>query len=224
MSRWRRRLRAAAHWLGARGRQLGVLPYQPERWTTDRWDAAYGEGSLDYYGQLDELPRYSIIAGYVGWFAAARRGSRPRVIDVGCGTGLLRERLDGETFAEYVGVDVSHVAIQAASARGLPRSRFVVGEIPTLDLGRFDVAVLNEVLYYEADASSFLTNLRSLLEPDAIVIISMWRHAGDRILWRRVNDVFPILDRVEARNRANAINPRGWVIACCRAEPSGARR
>jgi hypothetical protein len=47
----------------------------------------------------------------------------------------------------------------------------------------------------------------------------MWRHPGDRSLWRTVDEQFPLVDRVEARNRGNELNPRGWIVSCHRRRP-----
>ena len=114
--------RRASAW----GRRAGVLPYEPERWSTDQWTDAYRAGTLDYYGGLDELARYSVIVGYIGWFATTCHRP-PSVLDIGCGVGLLRSRLESVPFSDYVGVDLSDAAIHAATARAHTRSRFVVG-------------------------------------------------------------------------------------------------
>lgn len=214
----RRLVARAARRAAALGRRLGVLPYRPERRSADEWTSAYEAGHLGYYGALDELARYSVLVGYVGWFAAGR-GDPPTVLDVGCGTGLLRERLEGVPLAGYVGVDLSRAAVAAAEGRGFARSRFVVGDAATLDLGRSDVVVLNEVLYYAPDPAAFLRRVRDLVAPDGLVLVSMWRHPGDRSLWRTVDRLLPILDRVEVRDPANAVNPRGWWVAACRPGP-----
>ncbi len=58
-----------------------------------------------------------------------------------------------------------------------------------------------------------------LLAPGGFVVLSVWRHPGDQSLWRIVDNAFPVLARVEVRNRANAVNPRGWIVACCRPAP-----
>jgi SAM-dependent methyltransferase len=216
MGRWRSRVGRAGRRVAALGRRAGLLPYRPERWTTDRWTAAYRGGHLGYYARLDELPRYSVLAGYVGWVAETAEAP-PRLLDVGCGTGLLRRRLDDATFSSYVGVDLSEAAVATANAAGQERSRFVVGDVTELDVGDdFDVVVLNEVLYYAADAAAFLDRIRSLTAPDGVVLVSMWRHEGDRALWRVVDRVLTPLDRVEVRNRGNEVNPRGWRVAAYR--------
>ena len=155
----------------------------------------------------------------MGW-AARARPQPPSVLDIGCGKGLLRQLLDGATWSEYVGVDVSETAIAAARAGPGERTRYVVGDAMTLDPGRFDVVVLNEVLYYASDPRAFLRHLRTSVADDGLVLLSMWRHPGDRRLWKVVDEVFPIVDRVEVRNRANRINRRGWTVACCAATPT----
>lgn len=216
----RRRARKGARAAADVGRRLGVLPHQPERWSTDQWTDAYGSGQLEYYGTLDELARYSLLVGYVGFFyPAGPDRTAPRVLDVGCGTGLLRARLDGTGVGDYVGVDLSATAVASAERRGLPRSRFVVGDAAALDLGRFDVVVLNEMLYYVEDLDGFFDRLGDLLEPSGLLLVSMWRHPGDRSLWRVVDERFPLVDRVEARNRGNEVNPRGWIVSCHRRRP-----
>ena len=145
------------------------------------------------------------------------------MLDVGCGTGLLRARLEGADVGEYVGVDLSATAVEAAERRRLPRSVFLAGDVATLDLGRFDVIVLNEMLYYVEDVEDFLARLGQLLEPSGLLLVSMWRHPGDRALWRTVDECFPLVDRVEARNRANELNPRGWIVSCHRRRPEPPR-
>jgi 2-polyprenyl-6-hydroxyphenyl methylase/3-demethylubiquinone-9 3-methyltransferase len=217
-------VRQGARRAAAVGRDLGVLPHQPEQWSTEQWTDAYGSGQLEYYGTLDELARYSLLAGYVGFFFPPRPdGAAPRVLDVGCGTGLLRARLEGTGIGEYVGVDLSPTAVEAAERRQLARSRFVVGDVGELELGRFDLVVLNEMLYYVEDVEGFLGRLGGLLEPSGLLLVSMWRHPGDRSLWRTVDRAFPLVDRVEARNRANETNPRGWIVSCHRRQPAPRR-
>jgi SAM-dependent methyltransferase len=218
--RLRRQARSGADAATALGRRLGVLPHRPERWTTEGWTEAYGSGQLDYYGTLDELARYSLLAGYVGFFfPPSPERPPPRLLDVGCGTGLLRTRLSETTVGDYVGVDLSPAAVEAAGHRRLPGARVLEGDVFSVDEGRFDVVVLNEMLYYVEDLEPFFGRLAELLEPSGLLLVSMWRHPGDRSLWQEVDRRFPLVDRVEARNRGNELNPRGWLVSCHRRPP-----
>jgi 2-polyprenyl-3-methyl-5-hydroxy-6-metoxy-1,4-benzoquinol methylase len=122
--------------------------------------------------------------------------------------------MDDLSFSVYLGVDVSEEAIRKATADGHARSTFVVGEVARLDVGKFDIAVLNEVLYYAPDAKTMLASVAEVIEPGGHLLVSMWRHPGDRVLWRTVSAVFELVDRVDVRNRANQVNKRGWTVAC----------
>jgi len=199
------------------GRQLGVLPYRLEQRTSAEWSTAYGSGALEYYGRLDELGRYSAIVGYVKWTRSGTAETRPSVLDVGCGVGLLRRQLADVPMSDYLGVDLSDTAIEAARSQRFSGSRFVVGDFMSTELGQFDVVVVNEVLYFAADPSAFLERVRSLLRGGGVVIISMWRHPGDRRLWKIVDRTLHLIDRVEVRNRRNPVNTRGWIVSCYRA-------
>lgn len=214
VSRTRRAAGRLAQTATTAGRRAGVLAYQPEQRTTEEWTEAYRAGSLDYYGRFDELARYSVLVGYIDWFRET--AGRPlRILDAGCGTGLLRRRLADGAFSDYVGVDLSAAAIAVARSQDHERSRFEAGDVSAMELGRFDVVVLNEVLYYAPDPRAFLAGLRAMREPEGLLLVSMWRHPGDRTLWRLVDELHPIIDRVEVRNRSNPVNRRGWLVAAC---------
>lgn len=218
-TRWRWAAGQAAEAARRWGRQVGLLPYRPEHRTAAEWTAAYEAGSLAYYGDVPELGRYGAILGYLAWFSASRPGGPVSILDGGCGTGLLRRRLEGWSLSRYVGIDVSEPAVATATAAGHARSQFLVaelGDVAALGLGRFDVVVLNEVLYYLADPVPVLAGLGAVVEPDGLVVVSMWRHPGDRALWRTVDRALRLVDRVEVRNRANPVNRRGWMVAAYR--------
>ncbi len=203
--RWRR----AAAWVRDRALDRGLLPYRPERHPPERFEAGYRTGDFEYYAQLDEMPRYGVLLGYVTYF-----GDVPDVLDIGCGRGLLRIRLPEDAFRSYVGVDLAGAAIDAARALEDGRTRFVHGDARTLDLPHADVVVLNEVLYYLDDADAFLTLVAGWLRPGGRVLTSMWRHPGDAQLWRIVDERFELVDRVHVRSERNTLSPHGWRVAC----------
>ncbi|MEV4224416.1 amino acid adenylation domain-containing protein [Nonomuraea sp. NPDC049725] len=76
---------------------------------------------------------------------------RPRrILEIGCGTGLLAERLIRHVDS-YVGTDISATAIAALSRRHVKsdRARFLRRDAEHVsDLGEFDVVVLNSVIQY----------------------------------------------------------------------------
>src|SRR5713226_3057428 len=93
----------------------GGKPLTPEPWeaheawrTRATWEAEYQAGGWDYLRDLYELGRYSVIVGYV-----QHLGDSPRILDLGCGQGLLMERLRALTH-RYVGCDYALPAIRTA--------------------------------------------------------------------------------------------------------------
>ncbi len=111
-----------------------MLPYVPEQRTAAEWSASYVSGELDFYSGLDELGRYSVIVGYIGW-ARTEIGHPPSILDLGCGTGQLRRLLDDVAWTDYVGVDLAATAIASAREGPMHRTRFMVGDVMTLELG-----------------------------------------------------------------------------------------
>jgi 3' terminal RNA ribose 2'-O-methyltransferase Hen1 len=93
--------------------------------------------------------------------AALRSSGAKRVLDLGCGEGrLLRELLKDKTFAEIVGLDVSHRALEIAAQRlhleNLPtmqkeRIRLLHGSLTYRDarLSGYDAATVVEVIEHQ---------------------------------------------------------------------------
>ena len=64
-----------------------VLPYRSIPGSREVLDCEYKSGSWDYLRGPEELPRFSIVAGYCHHF-------RPNsaILEIGCGEGILQER------------------------------------------------------------------------------------------------------------------------------------
>lgn len=191
-------------------RASGLFGYQPERWSVPDWSRAYGAGQLDYFRELDELSRYSIIAGYVRFFGSSV------ILDVGCGPGLLRRRLDDRGLTRYIGIDISSEAIDQAQQYVDLRTEFHCGDVMDMDLPTVDLVALNEVLYFAPDPTAMLDRVATSLSDDGILVTSMWRHPADRLLWRLIDDRFRPLDKVWIQNGASKLARRGWLVACHR--------
>lgn len=189
------------------GVRAGVLPYR-RRWVLDAadWDREYERGVLDYYGDLRELARYSVLIGYL-----RARGGAPSVLDVGCGVGLLRERLPADAVGRFVGTDPSEVAI-ARAREAHPGDEFAVTDMPDVALGPFDVVVCNEMLYYAEDLDALLARLHDLLVPGGWLLSSIVRHPGDMTLHRALDQRFSQRDAVVVQSRTGPGN--AWRLAC----------
>lgn len=99
-----------------------------------------------------------------------------RVLDIGCGGGLLSEPM-AKFGAEVLGADATekniHVASAHAESSGLKIDyRHTTAEQLAEDGEKFDIIINMEVIEHVSDVDSFLTAARSLLKDDGIMLLS----------------------------------------------------
>jgi len=103
-----------------------------------------------------------------------------RVLDFGCGTGLLTERLAPHV-AKVVAVDASPAMIAVLKAKGLPTVRAgvarwspdMLGSEPLVD-DPFDLIVCSSVLAFVDDHPATVATLASLLAPGGHLVHWDW--------------------------------------------------
>lgn len=103
-------------------------------------------------------------------------GISPRVLDVGCGTGFLLERLAARGFAG-IGVDLSPESVAHARRRleeigAADRLTAVVGSAYEPPEGTFDLVCLTDVLEHLEDPRACLRALRERLAPGGLVVVA----------------------------------------------------
>jgi 2-polyprenyl-3-methyl-5-hydroxy-6-metoxy-1,4-benzoquinol methylase len=191
------------------GVRLGIRRYRPiDRSSIELWDAEFKRGAYDYFGDLRQLARYSILAGYI-----RHLGPDVSILDIGCGQGILAERLRGTPYKRYVGIDPVPEAIAKAVHLDDERTRFEVVERPSRELGYFDVVVCNEVLYGVPDPERLLDDIHTLLPDGGNLLTSIWRHPGDIGLRRMLDARFELVDVVSAQNLTDETGDHGWRVS-----------
>lgn len=98
-----------------------------------------------------------------------------RILDVGCGTGVLFPFLEQRVGAEghITGVDLSVEMIKVAGKKyGFRNLSLIVGDIQEISLGeRFDIATCYSVFPHFVDRERALLNIWDLLVKDGLVSI-----------------------------------------------------
>lgn len=101
--------------------------------------------------------------------------TRPtRLLDIGSGAGVGAELLAIAAGVEHVTcVDISTGALAAATARGF--SGVVAsaeGQVLPFEKGAFDIVVLDEVIEHLVDTDSILDEIRRVLAPGGVLLLS----------------------------------------------------
>lgn len=199
--------RKLAAWERRRGR--GDVPLPPET-----WESQYRAGRWVYLNGVQQMTRYSVIAGCI---QALKRGGW--LLDIGCGEGILLERLGAADYARFVGVDLSRTAIERAQQKQLARSVFVHADARDFVPGDvFDAIIFNEVLYYFDDPLAVARRYEPWLKRDGCFITSLFA-ASDRAraINRLLKRSYSCLDEVEIRG-----NGRSWIIDVLVPKPADA--
>ena len=155
----------------------------------EEWDSQYRKGNWEYMKHLEEVGRYSLITGYIHYLKPG--GS---VLDVGCGEGVLPQRLNLDNISKYVGIDISQVAINAASQKANEKVIFVNEDVSVYTpMDCFDVIVFNEILYYLEDPLAIVKRYEARLKQDSIFIASLYITERSMAIRRRLNAEYVVL-------------------------------
>ena len=113
--------------------------------------------------------RRKILANFVEEICRRVTDRRPRILDVGCGTGanllMLSEYGDAE------GVDLSKDALAFCHERGLEKVRLGAAEALPYDDGTFDLVTALDVVEHMDDDLVGLREMRRVLRPGGRVLL-----------------------------------------------------
>lgn len=159
----------------------------------DRFAAGYEahRGHNDpggYHDLLDELE-----AEFV-----ERYGRGADVLEVGCGTGLVLQRIEG--FARRaVGLDLSEGMLEKARARGLD---VVQGSALALPFGdaEFDVTCSFKVLAHIPDIKGVLSEMARVTKPGGVIIAEFYNPFSIRGLLKRFGPALRVAPATDERD------------------------
>lgn len=132
------------------------------------WDRDFSRGLYGCHGSGGDF-----LYPYLEKYACGGR-----ILDLGCGPGNTGSELRADAYAEYVGVDVSRVAIAGAAARAERDGRAGMNQYLCADIlsyvpsRQFDVILWRDSIYYlsRARIQPTLDRYADFLTPDGVFI------------------------------------------------------
>lgn len=132
----------------------------------------YGVEAGDYRSDHPE-----VYAGDGPWWgetlaqAAATLGRPPRILDLGCGSGFVAERLLAANvpFDSYLGQDLSPEMVESARGRFTDERISFVTDPDALE-GPFDIIAANSVFHHLVDPGELAQRIDGLLAPGGMVM------------------------------------------------------
>lgn len=166
------------------------IPIPDQRRMWNRWNAATRE---QWIGQVSLRQAEAVER----WLRGLGRKDLD-IIDIGCGTGWLCERL--RTYGRVVGVDLADSVVDRAALR-IPDVRFVSANFMEFEFPScgFDVATALEVLSHVADQSAFIARTANLLRPRGMLMLATQNR--------------PVLERCSQVGMPEPGQVRQWVDA-----------
>lgn len=147
-----------------------------------------------------------------------RYGEGRDVLECGCGTGLLLERIRG--FARVAkGIDLSPRMLDRARVRGLDVAEGSVTAMPFED-GTFDVTCSFKVLAHVPDLGGALREMVRVTKPGGIVLAELYNPYSLRGLAKRLAPAGKISDRTKESAVYTRFDPP-WILP--RVLPPGVR-
>ena len=187
--------------------KIFFLKYKPLKASKERWEEQFKTGHWTYLGGLEQMNRYSILIGYYDYFF----GQGGNILDLGCGQGILFKRIKNREPKNYIGVDLSKIAIDQASLEHFNKATFVCADIESFEPPqKFDMIIFNESLYYLNKPLNILSRYSGYLSNNGKMIISMWDNKErNNKLWKPIEKIYDIIDAIYLRDLQSEV---GWII------------
>jgi len=171
----------------------------------DDWDKQYGRGVWSFLNSIDELAHNSIIIGYLQFFN--KMGS---ILDVGCGEGILQEKLYRIGYRSYTGLDISGEAIKKAKRKKYKQTEFIESTVDEFTTKKkFDAIVFNEILYYLENPLLIIKKYEQYLASGGIIVISMFSGSKSRSIWKKLALEYSFDETSVANKKGNH-----WICKC----------
>ena len=194
----------------------------PTRPLPRNWEDGFCRGEWDFLAEIGEAPRNALVAGFIH-----RLVGSGRVLDVGCGEGVLLDYLDLGRI-DYSGFDVSPTAVERARGRTRePPSIYSLpldGRFRASHGERFDMIVFNESLSHSSQPVTTLYRNFNYLTTSGYILISQFqtfKATSDAAYFTPLLKAEMDAGRLTANHTAevpNCDNRIRWKIYCFRSD------
>lgn len=165
------------------------------------WENCYQTGQWQFLESVDQRPRHYSIAGIV----RDRFTNGADILDVGCGYGTLYGLLN-QPVKSYTGIDLSENIINECRTH-FQNDRccsFEQADFETYHSSRkYDVIVLNEVLYYfslKSVGKIMRHSFNLLKDGNSVLIISMNKNFKAGWVWKKLSKEFAADQAIRVKN------------------------
>jgi len=138
----------------------------------------FGDLAHRWWDKTGEFaPLHAINPLRLDWIAARVTMKGARILDVGCGGGILAESMAARG-ADVTGIDLSEKPLSVAALHGLESGvqvryeRIAAEDIAAREPGSFDVVTCMEMLEHVPDPSAIVRACATLVKPGGQVIFS----------------------------------------------------
>ena len=151
--------------------------------------------------------RRRIITGFVEEICRNLKTGRPRILDVGCGTGANLEML--ARFGDVEGVDIAREALAFCRERGLKDVRHGAAEKLPYEDGSFDLVTSFDVIEHLDDDVAGLREIRRVLKPGGRTLLFV---PAFMFLWGVQDDVSNHRRRYTLAGLQRAVREAGFEV------------
>lgn len=161
-----------------------------------QWNKEYARGTWDSLKSPLEEERFQALRLLITKYS--RNSS---ILEVGCGEGILQSTLPPHLYSDYLGIDISQVAIQKAAYLQNPVVHYCYADMEKfVPPQSFDIIIFSETLYYATNPLGLMQQYMEYLRPEGIMIVSVFENPRNKKAMSLINSSFPYTEEIITSN------------------------
>ena len=164
-----------------------------------KWNTQYAQGFWDGLKSKLEEERFHAVRDFIYKYS-----DNGKILEIGCGEGILQAKLNDGSFSKFVGIDLSEVAIKKAADLQSGIVQYLCADMEQfVPSEKYDIIIFNESIYYSSHPERLLKKYMKDLNENGVFIVSIYE--GTRNL-RVLNKLRRNFKSLESKK---TINERG---------------